>query len=114
MLLILATMLCSVSNPDYNSNKSEDRNVAICNRHVTSSQKSDIYRRDGVNNRQGYCINHIIPLAIGGSNHADNLEAMRLDNTGACHAEGETAAINCFLAKECTQEEALEMMGMSI
>jgi hypothetical protein len=111
-IILIATMLCSVSNPDYNPTKSETRNVAICNRELSSSAKSRIYERDGITDRRGYCINHIVPLAIGGSNHFDNLEAMQVDQNGMCHAGGEVEAINCFLKEECSQQEALEMLGI--
>lgn len=109
---VIALMLCSMSNPDYNGVKSQERGVAICNRNVSTAKKNYIYRRDGINDHAGYCINHIVPLAIGGSNNEENLEAMEVDQNGQCHAEGEVRAINCFMNKQCTQEEAFAIIGL--
>lgn len=109
-IIVTALMLCSINSPDYNLQKSKDRGVPICNRNVSSSTKTYIYKRDHIYNREGYCINHIIPLAIGGSNHNDNLEAMRLNNEGKCSSPNETEAIWCFLNKDCSQEEAISFL----
>jgi len=106
---LLVTMLCSVSNGDYNPTKSEQREVAICNRHVTNATKNAIYRDAGIADHTGYCINHIVPLAIGGSNHRDNLEAMEVAPNG-CHSPGELEAIHCFTGKTCSQEEAINIV----
>lgn len=106
-IILLATMLCSVSNPDYNSTKSQARGAAICNRNVSSATKAYIYDEAGIINHNGYCINHIIPLAIGGSNHLDNLEPMKFASNGLCSSGGENEAITCFLNKSCSQEEAI-------
>jgi len=66
--------LCSINNPDFIEYRYQER-IPYCERNVSRETKAWIYERSGVpmKERDEYTIDHIIPLAIGGSNEAENL-----------------------------------------
>lgn len=108
---LFVSMLCTIYNPDYNPSKSEQRGVPICDRNVSTSIKKQLYMDAGIEDTDGWCINHVVPLAVGGSNDLSNLEPMRVDQNGKCHAPNEVKAIYCFMYKKCTQIEAFNILG---
>lgn len=71
-----ATMgdLCTTSNSDFKEYRYSER-IPYCNRNVSGSTKSAIYRDYGIpaKCKSRYTIDHFIPLALGGSNEPENL-----------------------------------------
>jgi len=47
--------------------------IPYCKRRVSSSLKDRVCKRDGVLDRKGYTVDHIIPLSLGGNNSEANL-----------------------------------------
>lgn len=64
--------LCSSSDPDFSAYRYQE-NVPYCTRNVTTERKIEICKRDGVEDRSDYTVDHIIPLALGGDNSDENL-----------------------------------------
>ena len=65
--------LCYASNAHFDGFRYGEQ-IAHCRRAVSSSQKDRVCRRDGVAFRTSdFQVDHIIPLALGGSNRDDNL-----------------------------------------
>lgn len=66
--------LCTKVNPDFFEYRYKEK-IPYCKRVVTSKTKRELYERYGVPTkcRGGYTIDHIIPLALGGSNDLKNL-----------------------------------------
>ena len=64
--------LCTPEDKDFTEFRYNEQ-IAYCSRNVSSKYKDYICRRDGVNDRTDFTVDHIIPLAIGGSNHPSNL-----------------------------------------
>jgi hypothetical protein len=69
--------LCSRNNPDFKEYRYSER-IAYCQRNVSYELREAVCERDGVENRQGYKVDHIVPLSIGGSNSAKNLWCQHL------------------------------------
>lgn len=66
--------LCQNHNKDFKEYRYKE-NIPYCRRNVSSSRKKDIYARYGIPQhcRHRYTIDHLIPLALGGSNTDENL-----------------------------------------
>lgn len=66
--------LCTKKDPDYGYLRYGEK-IPYCNRNVEYHTKTEIYRMYGVADkcRKQYTVDHFIPLALGGSNHVDNL-----------------------------------------
>jgi len=66
-------MLCTEYNPDF---KHYWKGFPKCNRNVPRWVKTQLYYENGIPecDRGKYTIDHICPLALGCSNHIDNLE----------------------------------------
>ena len=64
--------LCTIKDPDFIEYRYEEQ-IPYCERNVSTYRKNKICRRDGVWDRTDFTVDHIIPLALGGSNHDDNL-----------------------------------------
>jgi hypothetical protein len=98
LLILLVGVRCSVGYPailtpnaqvspgsfctKYNKDFLELRygeQIAYCMRNVSTKTKNEICKRDGVNDRTHYTVDHIIPLSLGGSNHSSNLWCQRKD-----------------------------------
>lgn len=65
---------CDPSNPDFTEYRYEEK-IPYCQRRVTTATKNKIYEKYKipVAERKNYTIDHFIPLALGGSNAAQNL-----------------------------------------
>lgn len=76
--------LCTSYDRDFDEYRYEE-GIAHCRRNVATWRKDAVCRRDGVSDRSGFTVDHIIPLSIGGSNHDDNLwcQHKSLSVTGA-------------------------------
>jgi hypothetical protein len=66
--------VCNESDPDFERRRYEER-IPYCKRNVSGGLKKQIYRKYQVpaHCQSEYTIDHFIPLAIGGTNRADNL-----------------------------------------
>lgn len=64
--------LCTENDLDFDGLSYEEQ-IPHCTRNVTTERKIEICKRDGVEDRTEYTVDHIIPLAVGGSNDDDNL-----------------------------------------
>lgn len=63
---------CATNNPDFDEYRYEEQ-IPHCTRNVTTEEKIKICKRDGVTDRSDFTVDHIIPLALGGSNDESNL-----------------------------------------
>jgi len=63
---------CTVNDPDFTEFRYEE-NIPYCTRNVSFARKNAICKRDGVDDRKDFVVDHIIPLSIGGNNKDDNL-----------------------------------------
>lgn len=65
---------CTKENPDFKEFRYKDH-VAVCNRNVTQAKRDRIYKAYGVAKADQplYTIDHMVPLAMGGSNDERNL-----------------------------------------
>lgn len=63
---------CTPSDPDFKEYRYIE-NIAICERNVTTAQKIEICKRDGVVDRTEFTVDHLISLSMGGSNSLENL-----------------------------------------
>ena len=65
---------CTASDPTFKEYRYAEH-IPYCERDVSSETKAQVYDDYGipVSERYNYTIDHIIPLALGGSNHRDNL-----------------------------------------
>lgn len=64
--------LCAPEDPDFDEYRYEE-SIPHCVRNVTTEKKIDICLRDGIEDRTNFTVDHIIPLALGGSNSDDNI-----------------------------------------
>jgi hypothetical protein len=64
--------LCTAKDPDFDGYRYKEQ-IAHCKRKVSTARKNKICKRDGVDDRRDFKVDHIIPLSIGGSNHDTNL-----------------------------------------
>lgn len=64
--------LCSRSDSDFKEYRYGEK-IPYCRRNVSTRLKDQICARDGVYDRTGYTVDHIIPLSMGGSNSEKNL-----------------------------------------
>lgn len=109
--IVTSTILfCAITSKDYDKNLSEKKGFAICKRHVSDTTKNKLYKQANVIKSKEYCINHKIPLALGGSNNIENLEVLHVNPKGKCHGKNELKAIYCLQTKKCTQAEAINML----
>lgn len=99
---------CSKSNPDFKEYRYEEK-VPICDRNVTSNRKTKIYDSYGVpkEDREDYTIDHLIPLAIGGSNSDKNLWPQNKEILSASY---EYKIYKQLKEGEITQEEAVDLI----
>jgi len=97
---------CTDQNPDFDGYRYQE-SIPHCKRHVTTSRKIAVCRRDGVEDRSEFTVDHIIPLSIGGSNADDNLwcQHKSLAVTGL-----EYKAFQALSKSEATQKEAVDMV----
>lgn len=63
---------CTENDPDFDGYRYKEQ-IPHCTRNVTTERKIDICLRDGVEDRTEFTVDHIIPLALGGSNDDSNL-----------------------------------------
>jgi len=63
---------CTPHDPDFKEYRYAEK-VPYCNRNVMSWDKDRICERDGVEDRERFTVDHIIPLSLGGNNSEDNL-----------------------------------------
>jgi hypothetical protein len=63
---------CTPSDPDFREYRYAEQ-IPWCARNVDSETKLLIYSDYGIEPSHEYTIDHLIPLALGGSNHVDNL-----------------------------------------
>lgn len=65
---------CTKENPDFKEFRYKEK-VAICNRNVSQAKRDRIYKAYGVTKEEQvlYTIDHMVPLAMGGSNDELNL-----------------------------------------
>lgn len=63
-------------------------------RHVTEAEKAEVFRRAGIPavHRSLYEIDHIVPLALGGSNRIENLQAQPWDGPEGAHLKDRVEA----------------------
>ncbi len=82
--------------------------IPYCERDVSTRFKKRIYAQYGIpeNERHNYTIDHIIPLSIGGSNHASNLWPEHKD-VKAMRPDIEQEVADAIAAGEITQAEAV-------
>jgi 5-methylcytosine-specific restriction endonuclease McrA len=64
--------LCTTADPTFYEYRYQEQ-IPYCKRDVTTERKIEICKRDGVEDRSDYTVDHIIPLSLGGSNSDDNL-----------------------------------------
>jgi len=64
--------LCAAEDPDFDEYRYEEA-IPHCMRNVSTERKIEICLRDGIKDRTEFTVDHIIPLAFGGSNRDDNL-----------------------------------------
>lgn len=66
--------MCLTSDPDFKEYRYPEK-IPYCARKVSSSKKKRIYEKYGIPlaDRSHYTIDHLVPLALGGSNHENNL-----------------------------------------
>jgi hypothetical protein len=64
--------MCSAKDPDFKELRYPEQ-IEYCERNVSTSRKDDICLRDGVSEREGFTVDHIIPLSLGGDNSDQNL-----------------------------------------
>jgi 5-methylcytosine-specific restriction endonuclease McrA len=66
--------LCTETDLDFDGFRYKEQ-IPHCVRNVTTERKIAICKRDGVDNhdRSDFTVDHIIPLALGGSNSDENL-----------------------------------------
>jgi len=64
--------LCTETDPDYDGLRYKEQ-IPHCTRNVTIERKIAICQRDGITERNDFTVDHIIPLALGGSNSDENL-----------------------------------------
>jgi hypothetical protein len=95
--------LCTRDNPDFDALRySED--VPHCARNVTIEKKIEICKRDGIEDRSQFTVDHIIPLSLGGDNSDENLWCQHY-SLAVTHLEQQM-----YLAlsrDEITQQEAI-------
>ena len=72
MIWIAAGDLCNEKDKDFDGYRYADH-VAHCKRKVSRKVKVKVCALYGVTDRKGYTVDHIIPLALGGSNKETNL-----------------------------------------
>lgn len=103
--------LCTQSDPDFETLR-YDTKVPYCKRNVTEARKAKIYESYGipVEERSQYTIDHIIPLAIGGSNHDDNLWPEHHKTIKLCRANLEVILFKDLRDNKITQSEAIEIV----
>lgn len=96
--------LCTSDNPDFDGVRYEE-NIPHCYRNVSTGEKNAICERDGVFDRTGFTVDHIIPLSIGGSNSRKNLWCQNnsLSVTGL-----EAEMYKMVKAGDITQKEAIK------
>ena len=75
---------CTTLDKDFKEFRYKD-NVPVCRRNVSSGLRQRIYEAYEVprEERKGYTIDHLIPLSLGGSNHAKNLWPQPKDQSTA-------------------------------
>ncbi|MBI3554011.1 MAG: hypothetical protein HY077_16060 [Elusimicrobia bacterium] len=66
--------LCTADDPDFKEYRYAER-IPYCNRHVTKDMKLEVAAHYGIaqSDWRNYEFDHLIPLAIGGDSHVDNL-----------------------------------------
>lgn len=64
--------LCNQSDPDFDGLRYSEQ-IPHCSRNVTTEKKIEICKRDGIDDRSEFTVDHIIPLALGGDNSDENL-----------------------------------------
>lgn len=102
--------LCSYLDADFSEFR-YDEYIPYCNRNVSEGLKNQIYKEYGIPapNRQYYTIDHLIPLAIGGSNSKTNL----WPEPKALKAKRPNLEYDVYLQLkygEITQERAIEVI----
>lgn len=102
--------LCDTRNSDFKEYRYEER-IPYCDRNVSSSLKNRIYEAYGIPKkcRKEYTIDHFIPLAIGGSNEAENLWPEH-KNLKATRQSLEIDVYYDIRAGRVTQAEAIEVV----
>ena len=70
--------LCTSEVKDFDGFRYPEQ-IAHCKRNVSTRKKDQICLRDGVYDRTYFTVDHLIPLAIGGSNKDDNLWCQHKD-----------------------------------
>ena len=75
--------VCSPADPDFAAYASPSH-VAICRRHVTRAVRRAVFAAYGIPQRNWrlYELDHLIPIAIGGSNSPRNLWPELLSDAG--------------------------------
>lgn len=63
---------CSTYNKDFKGYRFKEQ-IPVCKRNVSTARKNKICKRDGVNDRRDFIVDHIIPLSMGGDNSNQNL-----------------------------------------
>lgn len=63
---------CTESDPDFKEIRYPEQ-IPICNRNVPTWKKVEICKRDGVEDRTNFTVDHLLPLSLSGSNHDDNI-----------------------------------------
>ncbi len=63
---------CTESDPDFKEIRYPEQ-IPLCFRHVPTPRKIEVCKRDGVEDRKDFTVDHLVPLSMSGSNHSDNL-----------------------------------------
>ena len=102
--------LCDTGNSDFKEFRYEER-IPYCDRNVSSGVKNRVYEAYGIPRkcRKEYTIDHFIPLAIGGSNEAENLWPEH-KNLKATRLSLESDVYYDLRAGRITQVQAIELV----
>lgn len=99
--------LCTAVNSDFKEFRYDEK-IPYCERNVTTGRKSHIYQIYGIpkNCKARFTIDHLIPLALGGSNEESNLWPEH-KLVKALRPALETQLYHEILAGQITQRDAI-------
>jgi len=97
---------CTSKDKDFSRYRYKEQ-IPVCKRNVSTKRKNVICKRDGVDDRSEFKVDHIIPLSMGGNNSDRNLWCQ--------HMSLDTSAIEGFAYRRLennkfTHNEAVEFV----